>query len=147
MSYDKSLDRLNTILAALQWSLSIEPNISQLLQDSHRTKPYLTDLTFRYTDVSRSYSPAMLNILSWLNLLRVSLHPWSRWDSKFTLILKKNQRWTARQRKSTFDHFVYNRFFRRWITFLATLLFWALITLLIVLPTLHTLPYLKLCHA
>ena len=35
-----SLGRSNIILVALQCSLSIEPNISELLQDPHRTKPH-----------------------------------------------------------------------------------------------------------
>ena len=38
------LGRLNQIHAALECSLSIEPNISVSLQDPHRTKPYFTEV-------------------------------------------------------------------------------------------------------
>ena len=37
-----SLGRSNIIIFTLQCSLSIEPNISELLQDPHGTKPYFT---------------------------------------------------------------------------------------------------------
>lgn len=39
-----SLGRLNIILAALRCTLSIEPDISELLQDPNRTKAYFTEV-------------------------------------------------------------------------------------------------------
>lgn len=39
-----SLGRLNIILAALRCTLSIAPDISELLQDPNRTKAYFTEV-------------------------------------------------------------------------------------------------------
>ena len=59
----------------------------------------------------------MLNILSWLNkiihknIFFVSIYTREVGEIQSSHSLSKNQRWTARQRKSTFDYFVYNPFF------------------------------------
>ena len=59
----------------------------------------------------------MLNILSWLNkiihknIFFVSIYTREVGEIQSSHSLSKNQRWTAPQRKSTFDYFVYNPFF------------------------------------
>ena len=72
MSYDLSLGKLKIIHVALQCNLSVEPNISELLQDPHETKPYFTEVKIassnfmsdRFRDFSLVFFPLIESEIS-----------------------------------------------------------------------------------